>query len=101
MHNEEHGEGMFSANVWPSVDPREFQVSWTTPPPDWPYRAQAPDDHLSHDRVMWIIRRCGPTWTDTRFGTWYSNIAWKDDGEVMEFWFRDGDIFTEFTLVWC
>lgn len=68
---------------------------------DWPYRAQAPDDHLSRDRVMWIIRRCGPSWSDRRLGVWFSIIAWKDGEEVMEFWFKDREIFTEFTMVWC
>ena len=76
-------------------------MTWRSAPPDLPYRAQTPDDHLTRDRVMWIIRRCGPTWTDTRFGLWYYNLAWKDGEEIMEFWFKDQEVFVEFVLAWC
>ena len=67
----------------------------------WPYKARAPDDRLSHERSMWIIRRLGPAWSDGQSGEWYSTLAWEDNDTVIEFWFRDQGIFTEFTLRWC
>jgi hypothetical protein len=50
---------------------------------------------------MWIIRRLGPAWSDGQSGEWYSTLAWEDNDTVIEFWFRDQGIFTEFTLRWC
>lgn len=82
------------------TNPDGTSIRWVANPKAWPYKAQTPDAN-DDEKIRWIIGRIGPSWSPNHDGGWYSVVAWVGNDTVLEFWFMDREIFTEFTLRWC
>jgi hypothetical protein len=82
------------------TNPDGTSIRWVANPEAWPYKAQTPDAY-DDEKTRWITSRIGPSWSPDRDGGWYSVVVWNGNDTVLEFWFRDVDVFTEFSLRWC